>query len=390
LKKLHINKLFLLLGIQQPKDLKVIANKLEVNIDDLRYHNDNMIFPTGDLLYKILSFTGYSELELKLRLGIIDSCIVNWIANNPQVLLNEMGKNEIAATKQEIDPVFQTNLGSLYQSDCLDVMRTMESESIDLIFADPPFNLGKSYQSGIDDYLSEAEYLEWTESWLLECTRLLAPGGSLFIYNIPYWQTRIATILNKYLNFRHWIAIYMRGLIPVARKLNPSHYGLLYYIKGDKPKAFNQQRIPMTTCRHCGGEAFDYGGKKKDLNDKGLSIADVWTDIHPVRHKKFKTRDANELPLKLLHRVISLSSNEGDRVFDPFGGSGTTYIVAEHLNRRWIGSEIGDLEVIINRLENRDEEVARMKSFEKELNVLFTEQQRKLRKKHGFWLPETL
>lgn len=107
----------------------------------------------------------------------------------------------------------------------------------------------------------------------------------------------------------------MKGLIPVKDKLHPEHYSLLYYIKGERPKVFNQQRIPMATCRHCGGELRDYGGKKKDLDPKGLSVPDIFVDINPVRHEKYKNRKANELPLKLLYRIISLGSNEGDIVF---------------------------------------------------------------------------
>jgi len=179
----------------------------------------------------------------------------------------------------------------------------------------------------------------------------------------------------------------MRGLIPIAGRLNPSHYALLYYTKGDKPKVFNKQRIPMATCRHCGGEIHDYGGKKKDIDEHGLSIADVWTDIHPVRHKKFKTRNANELPVKLLHRVISLATNRGDIVFDPFGGSGTTYSVAEQLGRRWIGCEIGSIDTIVTRLQDTND-ADMIAKINNEMNMLFTDSQRKLRTKNGHWLPE--
>jgi site-specific DNA-methyltransferase (adenine-specific) len=81
-----------------------------------------------------------------------------------------------------------------------------------------------------------------------------------------------------------------------------------------------------------------------------LNVADVWTDIPPVRHNSTKRRSANELSLKLLKRVLSISSGPGDLVFDPFGGSGTTYVAAQEMHRHWIGSEIGDCEPIIRRL----------------------------------------
>lgn len=386
---LHKNRLFMVLGIESSEDLKRVARSLGVRTKDLQFYNDSMILPNSELLHRIIEVTGYSELEIKIRLGVLDSKLLEWISQNPEIILNSYTP-QISIAGQMPSVKYTTEYGQLYQADCIELMRSMEDESVDLIFADPPFNLGKQYESGIDDYLSEQKYLKWTEDWLLECVRILAPGGSLFVYNIPYWQTHISGILNKYLNFRHWIAIYMRGLMPVAGRLHPSHYGLLYYVKGEKARVFNKQRIPMSTCRHCGGEIHDYGGKKKNLDPNGLSIADVWTDINPVRHKKFKNREANELPLKLMHRVISLASNPGDRVFDPFGGSGTTYVVAEYLRRNWIGVEVGEVDTIIDRLENKSRDQLLLEEIESESNILFTEAQKRLRQKNGFWTLETL
>lgn len=387
-KKIHLNNLYKILNISNSNDLKNIAKTIGVKSGDLEFFNNNMIFPNGTVLGKILDYTGYSEFELKLRLGILESDVVQWISNNPELLLDAF-KDGSNYQFNEMSTIYKTELGKLYQGDCLELMKQIPSNSIDCIFADPPFNLNKKYDSGIDDNLSEQHYLEWTEKWLLECVRILAPGGSLFVYNIPYWSTHIAHILNKYLTFRHWISISMKGLIPVANRLHPSHYALLYYVKGEHPKVFNKQRIPMNTCRHCGGEVHDYGGKKKTLSPSGLSISDIWTDINPVRHKKFKNRDANELPVKLLHRVISLATNEGDVVFDPFGGSGTTYAVAELLHRRWIGIEIGEVDTIINRIDSQSDLDLLNKVIE-ESNVLFTKDQIEKRNKSGFWTFEVL
>ena len=100
----------------------------------------------------------------------------------------------------------------------------------------------------------------------------------------------------------------------------------------------------------------DYGGHRNALNPKGLNLSDVWTDIPPVRHWKFKSkkRKANALSTKLLDRVIELSTESGDVVLDPFGGSGTTFAVCENKGRRWIGIEIESVNVIIERLEKND------------------------------------
>jgi site-specific DNA-methyltransferase (adenine-specific) len=156
--------------------------------------------------------------------------------------------------------------------------------------------------------------------------------------------------------FRHWIAISIKASLPITGRLYPAHYSLLYYSKG-KPKTFRKIRTPIETCRHCGGEIKDYGGHRGAMNPDGVNLTDVWTDIPPVRHWKFKSkkRGANQLSTKLLSRVIHLSTVEGDLVLDPFGGSGTTFDVAEHHDRYWIGSEIESCDVIVERL--RDSEV---------------------------------
>lgn len=387
--KFHINRLFKELNIRNKADLKQVAKVLKVRERELLYYNNNMIFPQGEILNKILEFNGYSELELKLKLGVLDNKLIEWITNNTEVITDRY-KETIDAINNTDKEVFKTKYGKLYKADCLEVMESIESESVDLIFADPPFNLNKAYESGIDDYISEEEYIQWTERWIMECIRILAPGGAIFVYNLPYWNTHTSNILNKYLNFRHWIGVSMKGLMPIQGKLQPEHYSLLYYIKGERPKTFNKQRIPMQTCRHCGGEIRDYGGKKKNLDPSGLSISDIFMDINPVRHKKYKNREANELPLKLLHRIISLASNEGDTVFDPFGGSGTTYVVSEYLKRNWIGSEIGSIKDIVNRFNNNDMDLQMLNKIEKENNVLFTDDQVKLRKKNNYWCYEIL
>lgn len=383
------NHLFELLNINSEEQLLMVAKRVQIKKAQLKYYNDKMICPLGEDLDKICSYLHMSEREVKIRLGVVDFQLVDWIIHNPQIVLESLHEDAGISLKTEVKPIFCTNYGQLYNCDCLDMLSQMNDESVDLVFADPPFNLAKKYSEGFNDNISKQEYLRWTEEWLKECVRVLKPGGAFFVYNIPQWLTDTSNILNRYLNFRHWIAIYMRGLMPVQNKLHPAHYGLLYYIKGDKPRVFNQQRIPMPTCRHCGGEIHDYGGKKSGLDPKGLSIADVWNDINPVRHLKYKNRAANELPIKLLYRILSLASDENDIVLDPFGGSGTTYAVAEYLKRRWIGSEIGDIDCIIDRLEN-SRDTDNLKLIEKSSNVLFTEGQIALRRKNNYWTYEIL
>src|ERR1044071_4715657 len=164
-------------------------------------------------------------------------------------------------------PTFTSAHGVLYQTDCMNVFAALDDNVIDCIFADPPFNLGKTYGNGeVRDDLSTHEYLKWCYAWLRESIRVLKPGGAIFVYNIPRWSFRLAAFLeDQGMNFRHWIALTMKGTFPRGRKLYPAHYALLYFTKGD-PRTFNRVRLPIPACRHCGGDIKDYGGHRKFLN----------------------------------------------------------------------------------------------------------------------------
>ncbi len=250
-------------------------------------------------------------------------------------------------------PFHITSLGCLYAADCMQVLPQVKDGVADTIFADPPFNLGKEYGRNTDDDLPDEHYLDWCRRWLTECVRILKPGGSLFLYNLPKWNVLLGAFLYEQgLEFRHWIAVEISACLPIPGRLHPSHYSLLYYSKG-KPKTFYRIRTPILTCRHCGGEVKDYGGHRDAMNPNGVTLKDVWSDIPPVRHWKFKSRSrrANALSTKILDRVVEMSTDPGDLVIDPFGGSGTTFVVCESKERHWIGVEIDFAEEVVARLE---------------------------------------
>jgi site-specific DNA-methyltransferase (adenine-specific) len=249
-------------------------------------------------------------------------------------------------------PAVVTRLGALWSADCVKVLRALRDESVDTVFADPPFNLGKEYGARTHDRRAESEYLAWCRAWLDECVRVLKPGGALFLYNLPKWNVVLgAHLIERGLELRHWIAIEMSASFPIAGRLHPSHYGLLYLTKG-RPKTFRRIRTPIARCRHCDGELKDYGGHRAAMNPRGVTLKDVWTDIPPVRHWRFKSKErrANALSTKVLDRVIEMSTEPGDVVLDPFGGSGTTFAVCESRGRRWLGAEIDFAKAIAERL----------------------------------------
>jgi len=248
-----------------------------------------------------------------------------------------------------LQPFMTTAGGLLFNCDCMLLFSGIRDGSIDLIFADPPFNLGKDYGTPrFRDLHPDDQYLSWSKQWLAGCIRILKPGGSLFVYNIPKWLIPLGAYLNEHLEFRHWIAITMKNNYPRGNRLYPAHYGLLYYVKG-KHFTFNRLRVPVPKCRHCRKDLRDYGGHRDKLNPAGLNLTDFWEDTSPVRHSKFKKRVANELKPIIPRRAILMASKEGDIVLDPFGGGGSTFEEAEKNSRFWIGSEIGDCSPIVER-----------------------------------------
>lgn len=385
--------------------LKPLARLLNVTHSHLSRVERGETYPSLDLLHRVAKALNLDREELELRAGVLPSDIASIFSNHPHeaaLVVRESfassctprPRARTAAGRHEDrngtvqaaglalaslpKPAVSTDLGALFQVDCLEFLRALPDNSVDVVFADPPFNLGKDYGPTIPDKRRDDEYIAWSREWLLESARVLSPGGALFVFNLPKWLVYYGTVLNcQGMTFRHWIACRMPKSLPIPGRLSPAHYGLLYYTKG-KPRVFNKVYVPIPSCRHCGGDLRDYGGHRKFLNAKGLNLMDVWDasedvwsevpasaphrrgywreadeiwdDIPPVRHSKYKLRGANELAPVMLERIVAFSSGFGDLVVDPFAGTGTTLYAAEKLGRRWLGSELGDVEAARRRM----------------------------------------
>lgn len=373
-------------------DIVRFSKATGISLDRLKYYNDGNVLPTGRDLEAVMKVGNVSEFELMLNMGRINNKLLDAIRNKSDIIAKLIVENneEAHSGTKYLEAVFETKLGKLFKGDCLSVLRSLDSESVDVVFADPPFNLSKLYPSNIDDNLKTEKYVNWCQEWLYECTRVLKHGGALFLWNLPKWNALLTGYLGNYLTFRHWIGVDIKYTLPIAGRLYPSHYSLLYYIKGSKPKTFHPDRLPMRTCPKCYGDLTDYGGYKDKMNPLGVNLSDIWTDIPPVRHAKYKRREgANELSLKLMDRIIEMSTDEGDVVLDPFGGSGTTYMAAELKGRKWLGCEIGPSEDIVNRFAMIEEESAILQDYRFKINKLFPDNVHAKRVELGLWVCET-
>ena len=240
----------------------------------------------------------------------------------------------------------EVELDQVHLDDCVSFMNRVAGQYpagvFDLAFADPPYNLAKNYDR-YEDELADQHYLEWCNQWLDGMARTLKPGGSLFVLNLPKWAIHHAAFLNQRLEFRHWIA--WDALSDPRGKLMPAHYALLYYTKpGGNPvfncsapgvKAKSDRVMPPDSPKYC-LRASCVKRRKQLGDDDKVELSDIWFDIHRIKHKRDRDAHPCQLPEKLMERIIRLTTNRGDLVFDPFCGAGTTAIAATKLGRHFV------------------------------------------------------
>ncbi len=225
----------------------------------------------------------------------------------------------------------------VWQGDALEILRRYPDESVDLAFADPPYNLDKAYHV-YEDEQERREYLEWCQAWLEEYIRLLKPTGSLYILNLPHWAMYHADFLNRRLHFQNWIV--WDALSEPRGKLLPAHYSLLFYTKHPTEFTFNYAEVGEITSRiyclrsSCIRQRIRAGMMEKE------PLTDLWWDIHRLKHRRSRDVHPCQLPEPLLERIIRLSTNPGDIVVDALAGTGTTAVVAARLGRRYVAVDI--------------------------------------------------
>lgn len=257
----------------------------------------------------------------------------------------------IAATRTRLVP--EHLLDRCHNAPCLEVLKAIPSETIDLAFADPPFNLTKDY-NGYSDDRCESEYVGWSKRWLVEYERVLKPGGALVLVNLPKWGALLADFLSRTgkLYLQNWIV--WDSLPEPKGVLMPAHYSLLYFTKGERAARFNYCSMEN------GWQPFDEAVFPPDRADvcqrracvrrrragghlwRG-ELTDVWFDIHRDRRQKRAGQAQRvhpcQTPDRLLDRIIRLTTNPGDLVLDGFAGTGTSALVAKRLGRHFIAIE---------------------------------------------------
>ncbi len=221
--------------------------------------------------------------------------------------------------------------------DCVEILRSADEPFADLVFADPPFNIGYKYDKYHDSKASE-KYLAWTRDWIGECVRVLKPHGSIYIAIGDEYAAHIKLILEDELRLtmRNWIIWHYTFGQQTKTKFARAHAHILYFVKDPKHLTFNDEIVRVISDRQ---------KKYRDrrANPAGKLPDDVWNE-HPRVCGTFSERTGHpcQMPESLLARIIRASSNEGDWVLDPFCGSGTTATVAHKLNRLYTSIDVSE------------------------------------------------
>ena len=222
--------------------------------------------------------------------------------------------------------------------DCLEEMATLPDAAIPLIFADPPYNIGKKYHADpTHDLLPEARYLAWCEEWIGECKRLLSPKGSIFVMIDSRSQGPFVMMMRD--AGLHWRStIVWHDTFPncLATNFQPAARFIHYFTRSPKTFTWNPDAIRVPSRR-------DELGDARRVSDKGIVPHDVWDGIARVpgnaKDRVPFTDAPPQVPAAILQRIILCASNPGDRVFDPFTGNGTTWREAKRLGRKFLGTE---------------------------------------------------
>lgn len=228
--------------------------------------------------------------------------------------------------------------------DCIEKMQSIENESVDLIIADPPYNVGKDYGNNSDKQNFD-EYISFTKAWLNECHRVLKPNGTIYVFIGFRYISYLYQILEDNLNmvFVNWISWHYTQGVGKTKGFSPRHDDILMFAKS-KSYTFNLDdiRIPQKYYR-------------KINNMRGANPGDVWEVSHIHYCQKNRQEHPTQKPEALIERMVLASSNINDTILDPFCGSGTTLRVCQQLDRNAIGIELNGeyVQQIKERLEQK-------------------------------------
>jgi len=232
----------------------------------------------------------------------------------------------------------------IYNGDAIQVLQSkIEDKSIDLIFVDPPYNIGKDFNGRKDKWNTDQEYLDWCFQWIDLCLKKLKENGSFYVMTstqfIPYFDLYLRdriSILSRII----WS--YDSSGVQAKNFFGSMYEPILFCVKDIKNYTFNSDDILVEAKTGAKRKLIDYRKNPPQPYNTEKVPGNVW-DFPRVRYRMAEYENhPTQKPIALLERIIKASSNEGDIVLDPFSGTFTTSFVAKSLNRKSIGIEIDE------------------------------------------------
>lgn len=231
---------------------------------------------------------------------------------------------------------------TIYNGDAIEILKSeIEDRSVDLIFADPPYNIGKDFNGRKDIWKNDEDYLSWCYEWIDLCISKLKDNGSFYVMTstqfMPYFDIYIRekmTILSRIV----WS--YDSSGVQAKQYFGSMYEPILFCVKDKSNYIFNAEDILVEAKTGAKRKLIDYRKNPPQPYNTEKVPGNVW-DFPRVRYRMAEYEDhPTQKPINLLERVIKASSNEGDTVLDPFSGTFTTCYVSKILKRKSIGIEI--------------------------------------------------
>jgi adenine-specific DNA-methyltransferase len=239
--------------------------------------------------------------------------------------------------------ILGNNIHKIIHGDAVEALSQLPDNSIDLIFADPPYNIGKNFNGHKDRWTTEDDYLNWCYKWLDLCVQKLKPNGSFYVMTATQFMPFFDIHLRKKLDILSRIIWYYDSSGVQAKK----HYGsmyepILFCVKDKDHYTFNTDKILVEAKTGAKRKLIDYRKTVPTIYSSEKVPGNVW-EFARVRYRMDEYENhPTQKPVALLERIIKASSNEGDLVLDPFSGTFTTSFVAKELGRKSIGIELQD------------------------------------------------
>lgn len=261
----------------------------------------------------------------------------------------------------------------IFQGDVIDILeKNIGDNSVDLIFADPPYNIGKDFNGRKDAWESDESYLNWCYRWLDLCLDKLKENGSFYVVTSTQFMPFFDIYLNKKLDILSRIVwAYDSSGVQAKNYFGSMYEPILFGVKNKKNYTFNSNAILVEAKTGAKRKLIDYRKNPPQPYNTEKVPGNVW-DYPRVRYRMAEYENhPTQKPIKLLERIIKASSNEGDTVLDPFSGTFTTSFTAKKLNRKSIGIEIDEtytkigIRRVLEQFELNGEDLSRaLKTYE--------------------------